>query len=82
MITITLEGESWRDILREMSIIQECARRASSAPRIDAKPEDANITNPCSKCQGDRHNKLMGILECGYGLGPDEVYDILERVRQ
>ena len=42
-ISITLEGNTWQDILREMTIIQECARRASSAPRIDDLPERANI---------------------------------------
>lgn len=47
----------------------------------DAKSEESNIANPCSKCQADRHNKLMGILESGYGLGPEEVAEILERVR-
>lgn len=81
MITITLEGECWQDILDEMAIIQECARRASSAPRIEAKAEQTNIANPCRKCRDDRHNKLMGILESGYGLGPEEVAEILERVR-
>lgn len=73
MITITLEGNTWSDILREMSIIQ--------ASVTGSRIEDLPITNPCSKCQADRHNKLMGILESGYGLGPEEVAEILERVR-
>jgi hypothetical protein len=74
MITITLEGECWRDILREISIIQASV----TCSRIEDLPERAN---PCSKCQADRHNKLMGILGSGYGLGPEEVAEILERVR-
>ena len=77
MITITLEGNTWRDILREMSIIEASVRGS----RIEDLPEEANVANPCSKCQADRHNKLMGILESGYGLGPEEVAEILERVR-
>ncbi len=77
MITITLEGECWQDILREMSIIQNAARGA----RIDDLPERANIAKDCQKCQHDRHNKLTGILKSGYDLGPEEVAEILERVR-
>lgn len=73
MITITLEGESWREILREMSIIEASVR--------GSRIEDLPIANPCSKCQADRHNKLTGILESGYGLGPEERAEILERMR-
>ena len=78
MITITLEGECWQDILVEMDIIQKAARAA----RIEAKPERANIAKDCRKCQHDRYNKLTGILKSGYGLGTEEVAEILERVRQ
>ena len=77
MITITLEGNSWGDILQEMTIIQEAAK----CPRINDLPGQADIAKMCSKCQDDRHNKLMGILGCGYGLGLEEVAEILERVR-
>lgn len=78
MITITLEGNTWQDILDEMTIIQDAAK----ASRINDLPRQADIAKMCSKCQDDRHNKLMGILESGYGLGPEEVAEILERVRQ
>ena len=37
MITITLEGSSWREILDEIAIIQ----KAAGCPRIEAKAEDA-----------------------------------------
>jgi len=78
MITITLEGNTWEEIMQEMSIIQEAAR----ASRIEAKTEQANIAKDCRKCQHDRYNKLTGILKSGYGLGTEEVAEILERVRQ
>lgn len=80
-ISITLEGNTWQDILREMTIIQECARRASSAPRIDDLPEQTDIAKDCRKCHRESLAELASILKGGYGLGPDEVYDILERVR-
>ena len=80
-ISITLEGNTWQDILREMTIIQECARRASSAPRIDDLPERANIAKDCQKCHRESLAELASILKGGYGLGPDEVYDILERMK-
>lgn len=47
MITISLEGECWRDILDEMTIIQNAAR----ASRIEAKPEWTNITKDERSCQ-------------------------------
>ena len=79
-ISITLEGNTWQDILREMTIIQECARRASSAPRIDDLPERTNIAKDCQKCQGERQAVLRSIMRyCS--LGPEEMAEILERVR-
>ena len=80
MITITLEGESWRDILREMSIIQECARRASSAPRIDDLPEQTDIAKDCQKCRNEHLGRLQWVLG-EYFLGPEERAEIMERVR-
>ncbi|MFA5458445.1 MAG: hypothetical protein WC261_12525 [Synergistaceae bacterium] len=41
MITITLEGDSWRDILREMSIIEASV----GGSRIEDLPERTNIAN-------------------------------------
>lgn len=76
-ISITLEGNSWDEILQGMTIIQN----AAGCPRIEAKAERANIANPCRKCQDNLYNKLMTILEDGYGLGPEEVAEILWRVR-
>lgn len=74
---ITLEGNSWEEILQEMSIIQEAAK----APRINDLPGQTNIANPCQKCRDDRYHELMGILESGYGLAPEERAEILERAR-
>jgi hypothetical protein len=79
-ISITLEGNTWQDILREMTIIQECARRASSAPRIDDLPERANIAKDCQKCRNEHLGRLQWILG-EYFLGPEERAEILERVR-
>ncbi len=77
MITITLEGDSWRDILREMSIIEASVRGS----RIEDLPERTNIAKDCRKCHRESLAELTRILNGGYGLGPDEVYDIMERVR-
>lgn len=80
MITITLEGNTWEDLLQEISIIQECARRASSAPRIEDLPELTNIAKDCQKCQGERQAVLRSIMRyCS--LGPEEMAEILERMR-
>ena len=80
MITITLEGGCWQDILDEMTIIQECARRASSAPRIDDLPERTNIATDCQKCRSERQAVLRSIMRyCS--LGPEEMAEILERAR-
>ena len=84
MITITLEGGCWQDILDEMTIIQECARRASSAPRIDDLPEQTNIAKDCQKCLRDNQVVTREILKqimryCS--LGPEEMAEILERAR-
>lgn len=126
MITITLEGNTWEEISREMCIAQEAIKRS----RIEAKP-DKGIVAPderecqdapkkpvcaycsdelswheykragktfcsrecadryehswekadCRKCHRESLAELASILKGGYGLGPDEVYDILERVR-
>ena len=75
---ITLEGNTWQDILREMGIIEASVRGS----RIEDLPERTNIAKDCRKCQHDRYNKLTGILKSGYGLGTEEVAEILERVRQ
>jgi hypothetical protein len=77
MITITLEGESWRDILREMSIIEASVRGS----KTDDLPERASIAKDCRKCHSESLAELASILKGGYGLGLDEVYDILERAR-
>ena len=79
-ISITLEGNTWSDILREMSIIQECARRASSAPRIDDLPEQTDIAKDCQKCRNEHLGRLQWVLG-EYFLGPEERAEILERVR-
>ena len=76
-ITITLEGNSWQEILQEMSIAQEAVKRS----RIEDLPERANIAKDCQKCHRESLAELASILKGGYGLGPDEVYDILERMK-
>lgn len=73
MITITLEGECWQDILVEMDIIQKAAR----ASRIEAKP-DKGIVAPDEKFY--ILSRIRRVLD-DYGLGPEEKAEILERVR-
>jgi hypothetical protein len=74
MITITLEGECWRDILREMSIIEASVRGS----RIEDLP-DKGIVAPYGRfCLLERLSHVLG----DYGLGPEERAEILERVRQ
>lgn len=63
MITITLEGESWQDILDEMTIIQNAAR----APRIEAKP-DKGIVAPDDR-EGHDGPKKPVCAYCGADLG-------------
>lgn len=75
-ITIALEGNTWEDLLQEMTIIQNAAR----ASRIKAKPEPTNIAKDCQKCQGERQAVLRSIMRyCS--LGPEEMAEILERAR-
>ena len=77
MITITLGGGCWQDILREMSIIEASVRGS----RIEDLPEQTNIAKDCQKCRGESLGKLQWILG-EYFLGPEERAEILERVRQ
>lgn len=76
MITITLEGDSWRDILREMSIIEASVRGS----RIDDLPEQTDIAKAYEKCPESLLRKLQWILG-EYFLGPEERAEILERMR-
>lgn len=71
MITITLEGECWQDILVEMDIIQ----KAASASRIEDLP-DKGIPDEKFYIL----SRLRHVLD-DYGLGPEEKAEILERVR-
>jgi len=71
-------GGCWQDILREMSIIEASVRGS----RIEDLPERTNIAKDCRKCHRESLAELASILKGGYGLGPDELYDILERMRQ
>ena len=61
MITITLEGESWRDILREMSIIEASVRGS----RIEDLP-DKGIVAPDEREGHDGPKKPL----CEYCGGP------------
>lgn len=72
-ITITLEGNTWQDILVEMDIIQKAARAAS----IEAKPERANIAKEARYYLLDKLSQVL----LDYGLGPEERAEILERMR-
>ena len=76
MITITLEGGCWQDILDEMSIIEASVRGS----RIDDLPEQTNIAKDCRTCHESLLRKLQWILG-EYFLGPEERAEILERVR-
>jgi hypothetical protein len=66
MITITLEGECWRDILDEMTIIQNAARDS----RIEAKP-DKGIVAPDERSGQDGPKKPV-CANCGCPLDYDE----------
>lgn len=69
MITITLEGESWRDILREMSIIEASVRGS----RIDDLP-DKGIVAPDDR-EGQGRPKKPVCAYCGVDLGEASVID-------
>jgi hypothetical protein len=69
MITITLEGESWRDILREMSIIEDRGKAGQGIVAPDEREGQYRLLG-----------KLSEVLQ-GYDLGPEERAEILERVR-
>ncbi|MFA7220831.1 MAG: hypothetical protein WC119_10085, partial [Synergistaceae bacterium] len=58
MITITLGGGCWQDILREMSIIEASVRGS----RIEDLPERANIAKDCQKCRNEHLGRLQWIL--------------------
>jgi hypothetical protein len=74
MITITLEGECWRDILREMSIIEASVRGS----RIEDLPDEGIVAPDERFCLLERLSHVLG----DYGLGPEERAEILGRVRQ
>jgi hypothetical protein len=76
-ISIALEGNTWSDILREMSIIEASVRGS----RIYDLPERTNIAKDCQKYRGESLGKLQWILG-EYFLGPEERAEILERMRQ
>ena len=73
MIRITLEGESWQEILQEMSIAQEAVKRS----RIEDNP-GKGIVAPTER------SLILGRLDAllkNYDLGPEERAEILERMR-
>ena len=73
MIRITLEGESWQEILQEMSIAQEAVKRS----RIEDNP-GKEIVAPTER---SRILVRLAALLTDYGLGPEERAEILERMR-
>ena len=75
-ISIALEGNTWSDILREMSIIEASVRGS----RIEDLPERANIAKDCQKCRNEHLVRLQWILG-EYFLGPEERAEILERMK-
>ena len=75
-ISITLEGNTWSDILREMSIIEASVRGS----RIEDLPELPNIAKDCQKCRNEHLGRLQWILG-EYFLGPEERAEILERMK-
>ena len=76
MITITLEGGCWQDILREMSIIEASVRGS----RIEDLPDKGIVAPDEREGQYRLLGKLSEVLQ-GYDLGPEERAEILERVR-
>lgn len=72
-ITVTLEGNTWQDILDEMTIIQDAAK----CPRIDYLPGQTNIAKEARYYLLDKLSQVL----LDYGLGPEERAEILERVR-
>lgn len=74
MITITLEGNSWREILREMSIIEASVR----ASRIEAKPDKRIVVSPKEEYH---FIGVLGRVLKDYSLGPEERAEILERMK-
>jgi hypothetical protein len=77
MITITLEGNTWEDLLQEISIIQNAVKRS----RIEAKPDKGIVAPDEREGQYRLLGKLSEVLQ-GYDLGPEEKAEILERMRQ
>lgn len=76
-IVVTLEGNSWQEILQEMRIVQECARNRTSASRIEDNPGKVNVA-PTER------SLILGRLDAllkNYDLGPEERAEILERMR-
>ena len=73
-IVVTLEGNSWEDISREMGLIVE----ASRAPRIEVNLGKGTVA-PTERSL--ILAKLGSILNDRYGLGPEERAEILERMR-
>ena len=79
-IVVTLEGNSWEEILQEMRIVQECARNRPSTSRIEDNP-GKGIVAPTER---PGHDALLRRLEWilgEYFLGPEERAEILERMR-
>jgi hypothetical protein len=96
MITITLEGGCWQEIADQMcdylmrgaktyesvdEMFADMDQNAARGARIEDLPERTNIAKDCRKCHRESLAELASILKGGYGLGPDEVYDILERMK-
>ena len=72
-ITITLEGNSWEEILSEMSTIKEAVKRS----RIEDNPVKGIVA---PKKEYYFIGGLSRVLK-DYNLGPGERAEILERMR-
>ena len=69
MITITLEGNTWSDILREMSIIEASVRGS----RIEDLPDKGIVAPDDRECQGRPKKPVCAY--CGVDLGEASVID-------
>ena len=75
-IVVTLEGNSWEDISREMGLIV----KASRASRIEDNPGQG-IVAPTERSGHDALLRRLQWVLGEYVLGPEERAEILERMR-
>lgn len=67
MITITLEGNTWEEIIAETAIVQDCARRLLRASIPAAKPDKGIVAPKKRECQDGPKKPVCAY--CGAELG-------------